>query len=64
MSTFVRDYVNGCALCQATKIQNQPPHVGLVPNNIPERPFQVITSDFIPDLLACQGFDSIAVVVD
>ncbi|TFY50674.1 hypothetical protein EVG20_g11392 [Dentipellis fragilis] len=58
MLVFIRDYVDGCATCQATKNRTHRPHVETVPNAIPARPFQDITSDFIVDLPACEGFDS------
>ncbi|TFY55573.1 hypothetical protein EVG20_g9269, partial [Dentipellis fragilis] len=64
MSVFIHDYVDGCATCQSTKNQTHRPHVESVPNAIPTRPFQDITSDFIVDLPICEGFDSVCVVVD
>ncbi|TFY53494.1 hypothetical protein EVG20_g10089 [Dentipellis fragilis] len=64
MSVFIRDYVDGCATCQATKNWTHRPHVETVPNAISARPFQDIISDFIVDLPACEGFDSVCVIVD
>lgn len=64
MSTFIRDYVEGCATCQATKIHTHRLHVESVPNAIPSRPFQDITLDFITDLPPCQGFDAVCVIVN
>lgn len=64
MSVFVRDYVDGCATCQMTKPRNHPAHVPLVPNEVPERPFGTITTDFITDLPECDGYNAIHCVVD
>ena len=64
MSVFVRDYVDGCATCQLTKANNHPVHVPMAPNEVPNRPFSIITTDFITDLPICEGYDSIHVVVD
>ena len=36
MSKFVKDYVDGCATCQLMKINNNPTHVPMVPNEIPD----------------------------
>ena len=64
MSVFVRDYVDGCVTCQLTKTNTHPRHVPMVPNEIPERPFGTITTDFITDLPQCDGFNAVQVVVD
>jgi hypothetical protein len=64
MSYFICSYVRGCATCQANKIDNRPPRVATMPNPSPERPFQVMTTDFITDLPECEGFTAIAVYVD
>jgi transposase InsO family protein len=64
MSYFIRSYVQGCATCQANKIDNHPPCVATMPNAVPKRPFQVMTTDFITDLPECKGFTAIAVYVD
>ena len=63
MSTFVRDYVDGCATCQSTKIRPKT-LVPLRPNQIPTDVWGVITMDFITDLPQSKGFDSLFVVVD
>jgi hypothetical protein len=64
MSYFIHSYVRGCATYQANKIDNHPPCVATMPNPSPERPFQVMTTDFITDLPECEGFTAIAVYVD
>ena len=66
MSVFVRDYVRGCAVCQATKNQTNPHHIPLVPNAIPTRPFGVLTTDYVTDLPPSgpEGYDALNVTVD
>ena len=63
MSTFVRDYVDGCGICQTTKTLPKIP-VPLQPNEIPENIWQIVTMDFITDLPVSKGFDSLLVTVD
>jgi transposase InsO family protein len=63
MSTFVRDYVDGCAKCQSTKVRPKT-HVPLQPNQVPTDIWGIITMDFITDLPLSKGFDSLFVVVD
>jgi transposase InsO family protein len=63
MSTFVKDYVDGCATCQATKIKPRT-QVPLQPNQVPTDVWGVITMDFITDLPNSRGYDSLFVVVD
>ena len=63
MSTFIREYVDGCAVCQSTK--NRPrTRVPLQPNQIPTDIWGIITMDFIVDLPLSKGYDSLFVVVD
>ncbi len=63
MSTFVKDYVDGCATCQATKIipRNQVP---LQPNQVPADIWGIITMDFITNLPISQGYNLLFVVID
>ena len=63
MTTFIRDYVDGCAICQSTKTLPKTP-VPLQPNQTPQGIWQTITMDFITDLPQSQGKDSLFVVVD
>jgi hypothetical protein len=63
MSTFVWDYVDGCATCQSTKVRPRT-QVPLQPNQIPTDVWGIITMDFITDLPLLKGFDSLFVVVD
>jgi hypothetical protein len=59
MSAFVKAYVDGCAICQESKIHTHPTKMPLHPTQIPSRPFQYITVDFIVKLPESNGYDSI-----
>jgi transposase InsO family protein len=63
MSTFVKDFVDGCAQCQTTKTLPKTT-VPLQPNNIPANVWQIVTMDFIMDLPQSKGYDSLLVTVD
>jgi hypothetical protein len=64
--TFVKAYVQGCAVCQSTKSGTTRPKVLLVP--IPPRqthvPFGTITLDLITDLSESDGYDLILTIMD
>jgi hypothetical protein len=60
----VNKYVKGCRKCQQTKVFPAKPQGELHPNEIPHKPFQIISVDFLTDLPASQGYDSIMIVVD
>ena len=66
MAVFVRNYVQGCAVCQQTKINTHPTAPPLMP--IPAKPnaypFETTTIDFITDLPPSNGFDSLMVMAD
>jgi hypothetical protein len=65
LSTFVRNFVSGCATCQSNKANTHPSVPALSP--IPStstRPFQQISVDLIMDLPVSDGFDSLMVTVD
>ena len=65
LHTFVRNYVNGCAICQQHKINRHPSNPPLQPiKSLDTRPFSMITMDFITDLPISDGYDSIMVMVD
>lgn len=64
MSLFVKSYVDGCATCQETKNITHPTRIPLQPTEIPDRPFQFITIDFIVKLPLSNGFDSILMIHD
>jgi len=65
MATFIRNYVDGCAICQQHKINHHPicPPLQLIAPE-KQRPFSLITMDFITDLPPSDGYDSIMAVVD
>ena len=64
LSTFVKNYIDACDLCLCTKTFPSKPSGPLMPNAVPEGPWQVITADLITGLPRSEGFDAIAVVVD
>jgi hypothetical protein len=63
LSQFVHNYVDGCATCQSTKIRPKT-RIPLKPNQVPMEIWKIITMDFVTDLPASNGFDSMFVVVD
>ena len=63
ITEFVKAYIQGCTICQTTKIQ-PPTKVPIQPNEIPKGIWETITMDFIVDLPVSQGYDSILTVVD
>ena len=60
----VRLYVQGCDSCQRVKVAHHAPYGKLQPLDIPSRPWQSISMDFITGLPLSHGFDCIWVVVD
>ena len=64
MSEFINRYVDHCKTCQHTKPRRQRPHGPLQPLEIPEGPWQHVSTDFISPLLPSRGFDMIQVVCD
>jgi len=66
MTVFVKNYIEGCAICQQMKINTHPSSPGLIPikGQINAKPFSQVTCDFITDLPKSDGFDSLMVVVD
>ena len=60
MSQYVRHYVATCNVCGRTK--NRPAIAApLQPNEVPTKPWQIITADFIVGLPKSNGFDAIFV---
>lgn len=65
MTRFIRNYVKGCTMCQATKNQTHRDPIPTIP--IPAEstlPFHTVTMDFITELPESDGFDAIAVFYD
>src|SRR5882672_9011415 len=64
MGHYVADYVKGCDLCNCTKTFPMSPTSKLMPNQVPDCHWQVISVDLITELLLSQGYNTIMVVVD
>ena len=64
MSRYISKYVKGCDACNRTKTYPTAPAGRLAPNAIPERRWQVVTTDLIPSLPESHGFNAIWVAVD
>ncbi len=66
MKKDVEEYVKGCALCQANKINthHQKPRLTPITTNTEAEPFEVITMDFIVKLPKSQGYDTILTITD
>ena len=60
----ITKYVSGCETCQRTKTKRTVPHAPLVPNEIPTRPWEIVSVDLIGPLTESQGHDMILVIVD
>jgi len=66
LRTFVKNYVQGCGICQQFKIDRNPSKPAFIPTegSLTTRPFAHCSMDLITDLPPADGFDSILVVVD
>jgi len=64
ISRYISEYVKGCDKCNRAKIYPTAPAGRLEPNSIPERRWQVVTTDLISGLPESHGFDTIWVAVD
>ena len=64
MTTFVKAYVTGCDICQRMNNKPQQPYGPLLPNKVPEGPWEVITIDLITQLLSSNSYDAICMIVD
>ena len=65
LSSFVRNYVKGCAICQQFKVNTRLSKPSLVPiESLSSRIFGQVGIDFMTDLPSSEGFDSIMVVVN
>jgi len=58
----VKQYVEGCDLCQRNKNRTEPPAGKLMPNAALDKPWVHITADFIVKLPLARGYGSILVV--
>ena len=66
LRTYVKNYVQGCGVCQQFKIDRQPTKPSFLPMEgaSTTRPFANCSMDFITDLPPVKGHDSILVIVD
>jgi len=66
MKKDIEEYVKGCAVCQANKINthHQKPHLYPITTDPEAQPFKVITMDFITKLPPSQGYDSILTITN
>ena len=66
LRTFVKTYVQGCGVCQQSKINRSPSHLTyqLIEGAKTTRPFANCSMNLITNLLPINGYDSILVVVD
>ena len=65
MSSFIRHFIAGCALCQQMKVNIHPTVPALSPmSSTCSHPFQQLSVDLITDLPPSAGFDLLLVMVD
>ena len=65
MSTFLRNFISGCADCQTAKVNTHPTMPGLSPLAVETSlPFSSISVDLITGLSDSHRFDSVMVMVD
>lgn len=64
MKTDIFERVKNCDICQRIKTQTSKPAGQLKPNEIPTKPWEIVSMDLIVGLPESAGYDSILVVVD
>ena len=64
MITFVKKYIMGCDMCQWIKNHAQQPFGPLMPNKMPNRPWEIISMDLITQLPESNNYNAICVIVD
>lgn len=66
MGIHIRNYVDGCAICQSTKNQNNKSPVPILPITSDHNAelFEIVSFDFIGKLPPSHGYNMILVVVD
>jgi hypothetical protein len=64
ISRDVKSYVDGCEVCQRTKVIHELSHAPLHPHSIPTTPWEKISVDLVGPLPVSNGHDMIMVVVD
>jgi hypothetical protein len=66
MAVFIRNYVDGCAICQQNKVNTHPTAPPLLPIRPDQEmlPFSNISMDFITQLPDSEGYSALYVIVD
>ena len=64
MGQYIAKYLKGCDLCNRTKMFPASLVGKLMPNQIPDHRWQVISVDLITELPQSHGYDTLLVVVD
>jgi len=64
MTTFVKKYVMDCDMCQQIKNCPQQPFGPLVPNKVPNGPWEIISMDLITQLPESNSYNTICVIVN
>ena len=64
MTIFVKKYIMGCDMYQWMKNCPQQPFGPLVPNKVPNGPWEIISMDLITQLPKSNGYNAICVIVD
>jgi hypothetical protein len=64
MSCYISIYVKHCDLCNWTKVQRRRPMGELHPTETPEAPWDMISIDFIVELLESHGYNTIMCIID
>lgn len=64
MSKDVQRFVRNCDICGRTKPWREQKKGLLKPLPLPDRPWQDITMDFVPDLPSCEGKWNVLVITD
>ena len=66
LRTYMKNYVQGCGVCQQFKIDRRPAIPTFIPTEgaLATRPFANCSMDFITDLPPVEGRDSLLVIVD
>ena len=62
----VHQYMRGCQVCQAAKVNTHPTAPPITPHDIASNPFlfKQVLVDLVTDLLSARGCDSILMIVD
>ena len=63
MQAQIHRYVEGCEICQKSKPRRQSRPAPLYPNEIPSRPWEIISTDLIGELPESNGFNAIQLYV-